>query len=365
MTKLSHPYSRFRIRLAHRALLQFADSLKNSLEILLVIAGPALLGLVAVIALPGLYAATQPWPACAGMILAQALLTALPAWLLRKRLLPADIALWQTALPLPPALRWTADLAVAGILSGPLALAYIISLAVWLWQWPAWLRPVASLGIAATVLALLLSWAISAMILAARARPAAPTRQRRQLPPASAYLARRRLPRGLFLWHRLFWLPFWRGDNPVGLQQSLLLLGATAAAVLWLWHPAPLPAAVSGAAASALLVLLTDRGEKAVHEHIALLRPLIAGWPLTARPLEWGARLFCLAPALAVLLLLGAALAAIHDGYSHRVAALYLGTCAAAQCAIVGVPGLSPRSRVALVFLSILLLTAIGSELWN
>ncbi len=364
MTTLSHPYIRFRLRLARHALAQFAASLQGSLEILIAAAGVCLLGLLACIALPGLYAATLAWPAACAVVLAQALLTAAPLWLLRKRLLPADVALWLPALPLPAALRWRADAAVAGLLMLPLALAYAASLAVWLYQWPLWLRAVAPQGVAATLLSLLLTWACCSLILALRARPPAPARPGRGLLPATRYAPARLRPRGLFLWHRLFWLPFWRRDNAVGLQQSLLWLAAAACVLLWLWRPAGLPAPVFGLAASALLITLTDRGDKAVREQIVLLRPAIAAWPLAGPGLERGARLFSLLPALSVLVLFGAGLAR-SGGYSPTVARLYLGLGGAALLAIVGLPGLSERARAALVILSILLLSAIGSELWN
>ncbi|HAT32583.1 MAG TPA: hypothetical protein DCW29_17575 [Janthinobacterium sp.] len=362
---LSHPYTVFRVRLAHRALLQFAASLQSSLEILLFIAGPGLLGLLAAIALPSLYAATLAWPAAIGLILAQALATAAPVWLLRKRLLPADVARWLLPLPLAPALRWRADAAVAAILVGPLALAYLVSIGVWLQQWPAWLRPVLSAGLAATAASLLLTWAGATLILAARGRAPAPTRRRRQPAATSGYSAGAARPRLPLLWHRLFWLPFWRGENPVGMRQSLLCLAAAGAAALWLWHPAPIPAAVLGIATSAGLTLLTDRGDKAVREQIAMLRPVLAAWPLETRRLERLACALSLLPAMALLLLFGAALATSPAGHSHKVAALYLGAAALAQCAIVALPGLPARARVALVTISILLLTAIGSELWN
>jgi hypothetical protein len=126
-----------------------------------------------------------------------------------------------------------------------------------------------------------------------------------------------------------------------------------------------LMAPLFGLAASALLVLLTDRGDQAVREHIALLRPAVAAWPLARRRLEALARLFSLLPALSLPALFAAALQALPGGYSNKVAAIYLGVCGAAHLAIVGLPGPNPRARVALVSLSILLLSAIGSELWN
>ncbi|WP_156894991.1 hypothetical protein [Janthinobacterium sp. 1_2014MBL_MicDiv] len=45
-----------RLRLAHHALLQFVPSLASSMEILVFLAAPVLLGLLSVIALPGFLA---------------------------------------------------------------------------------------------------------------------------------------------------------------------------------------------------------------------------------------------------------------------------------------------------------------------
>lgn len=370
MSRYTHPYIRFRLRLARYALLQFLASFRSSLEITIAVFGPVLLGLIAFIALPGLYAATLPLPAAAGVVLAQGVFSAAPVWLLRKRLLPQDVLHWVLPLPVPPAVARRANAAVAGILIGPLAMAYAASAAVWLYQWPVWLRPVAATGIAATLVSLLLSWATATLILTRRsqaplAKAAPPRRQsHRDAPPA--YLPRRRDPRLVDLWHKLFWLPFWRAENKVGLQQSLLLLGALGGMTLWLsrW-PVVAPAALLGAWSSAMLILLTDRGDKAVREQIKLLRPGMAPWPLDTRRLERLACLFSLAPA-GLVLCAGAAMLLSHGaGYSHKAALFYLGVAGMAQLAIVGLPMLSARGRVALVVIAIVLLTAIGSELWN
>ena len=49
----------------------------------------------------------------------------------------------------------------------------------------------------------------------------------------------------------------------------------------------------------------------------------------------------------------------------RRVTGVYAVTASLALLAIVGLPRLTARGRVALVVLSILALSAIGSELWN
>lgn len=364
MKRRSHPYLRFRTRMAHHALLQFAASVQSSLEIIALAFAPMLLGLCACIALPGLYAATLPWPQMLALLAAQIALAAAPAILLRKRLHPADVLAWSYPLPLPPALRWQADAAVAGMLMLPLAGMYAISSAIWLYQWPDWLRPVATLALTLTALSLLLAWLLATLVLARRARLPAARAPRRQVASATSYVPQALRPRAFHLWRQLFWLPFWRAENPVGIQQTVLLIGALASVAVWLWHP-PL-AALWGASASTLLVLLTDRGDKAVREQSALLAPVLADWPIDSARVFLHAAVFSLLPGACVMLLFAAlAYAAPAGALSLTTAKVWLGGAAVVQSAIVAMRGISARARVGLVFGAVLVLTAIGSELWK
>lgn len=359
------PYLALRLRLAHHALLQFAASLTSSMEIFFFLAGPVLLGLLSVIALPGFLAVNQPWPVAVAIIVTQTVLTCLPAWLLRKRLLPASTAAWLRQLPLPPRLRWQADIAVAGLLMLPLGLAYAVSAAVWLVQSPPWLRPIAAPGMAAIVGAWLLAWLLTACIVAQRLRAPRPA-QKARLPTMTAYVPQRPGWTTLFLWRQLFWRPFWRNDNVIGLQQSVLLATAGASMLAWLLRAPLVPAPLLGLLASASLVIVTDRGDKAVREQIAVLRPALNAWPLASTSLLRLACAASLLPPFAVLLA-GAVLLYATDpaALQQRVTTVYAVTASAALLAIVGLPRLTARGRVALVVLSILALSAIGSELWN
>ena len=360
-----HPYIVLRLRLAHHALLQFAASLTSSMEIAFFLAGPVLLGLLSVIALPGFLAMTLPWPAALAIIGTQTLLTCLPAWLLRKRLLPAHTAAWLRQLPLPPRLRWQADVAVAGLLMLPLGIAYGVSASIWLLQSPPWLRPIAIPGMAATIAAWLLAWIVTSCIIARRLRAPRPA-QKARAPTMTAYVPRLPRWRSVFLWRQLFWLPFWRNDNVIGIQQSLLLASAGAGMLAWLLRVPHVPAPLLGLLTSASLIIVTDRGDKAVREQIAVLRPSLNAWPLASGNLI---RLACgasLLPALLVLLGAGIVLYAIDPAaLQQRVTMVYAITASLALLAIVGLPRLTARGRVALVVLSILALSAIGSELWN
>lgn len=365
LPRSTHPYLALRLRLAHHALLQFAASMASSMEIVFFLAGPVLLGLLSVIALPGFLAMTLPWPAALGLLGGQALLTCLPAWLLRKRLLPAPIAAWLRPLPLPPRLRWQADIAVAGMLMLPLGIAYIVSASIWLLQSPPWLRPIAAPGMAATLLVWLLAWILTSCIIARRLRAPRPV-QRGRPSTMSKYVPRRPRWRSGFLWRQLFWLPFWRKESVIGIQQSLLLATAGASMLAWLLRAPLVPAPLLGLLASASLVIVTDRGDKAVREQIALLRPALNAWPLASGNLI---RLACgasLLPALIVLPGAGILLYYIDPAaLQQRVTSVYAITASLALLAIVGLPRLTARGRVALVVFSILALSAIGSELWN
>lgn len=377
-------YLRFRIRLARHALLQFAVSLQSSIEYILLGFAPVILGLIACIALPGLFAATQPWPEALGLVAGQSLLASAPVWLLRKRLLPAAVLAWSRPLPIAPRQRWLADAAVAAMLIGPLSLAYAVSTAIWLQQWPEWLHPVAPQALLLTVGSLLLAWLLSTLTLAYRARMPAARKPGRARPAPSVYLPSRMARRHAtatppadaagnnrrltlpYYWRQLFWLPFWRAENVVGIQQTLLLLGALLSIAVWLWHPPMVPPALWGACAALMTMLLTDRGDKAVTEQITLLRPIAAHWPMPAGRLYRMAIAFTLLPALCVLACFALlTLGRNGSGYSHTVAIVWLCFAAVAQIAVVALRRLSTRGRVGLVIGAILILTAIGSELWN
>ena len=365
LPRSTHPYIALRLRLAHHALLQFAASLASSMEILVFLAGPVLLGLLSVIALPGFLAISLPWPAALGLLGAQALLTCLPAWLLRKRLLPANTAAWLRQLPLPTRLRWQADVAVAGLLMLPLGLAYAISTGIWLLQSPPWLRPVIVPGMAATIAAWLLAWLLTTLIVAQRLRAPRPAHRARP-PTMTAYVPQPPRWRSVFLWRQLFWLPFWRNDNVIGIQQSVLLVTAGASMLAWLLRAPLVPAPLLGLLASASLVIVTDRGDKAVREQIAVLRPSLNAWPLASTALTRLACAASLLPPFAVLLGAGVLLYCIDPAaLQQRVTKVYAITASVALLAIVGLPRLTARGRVVLVVLSILALSAIGSELWN
>ncbi len=368
-----HPYIRYRTQMARHSLRQFLASMVNSLEILGLVFAPVMLGLLAFLAMPVMMSVSHGPALASAAIAGQALLVALPVALLRKRLHPADAVAWERTLPVAPALGWRADLLVAGRIVSWVAAISAVSAVIWLYQWPAWLRPVWGRSLAALAAAVILGWVLAAAVVAARRLglrnpriPRAPGRmESAAAPAASEYTARPLRPRYLALWRRLFWLPCWRAENKVGIQQCVLLLAALAGALAWTRHALPLPRAALGLFASAALVLLVDRGDKAVREQAAAMAPSLAMWPLAEKPLLFAARAFPLLPGALVLAVAAAQLLAWPaSGLRHGLAVLWLCAATAASLAVVVMPA-APRGRVVLVTLSILLLTAIGSELWH
>jgi hypothetical protein len=361
---LAHAYVTFRRRLALHAFQRFAASLKSSAEILLLVFAQVVIGLFALVALPPMYAASQPALQAAGLLVAHALAMALPALLLRKRVLPLDVVYWLRRLPVPPSTRLAADALVAAMMVGPLALLYTVSASIWLYQRPDWLLPVR--GALGTLFSLALTYACTVAVLSLRARrvPAGARWQRRLAAPPLRYAARRWHWRVPMLWHRLFWLPFWRNENMVGRQQSLMLAAAIGAALPWTQAPPGVARALLALATSALMVLLTDRGDKAVREQLAALRPIMAAWPLRARSVALAARGFALLPALLVLASVFAG-GLPHGLWTRPAGRAYLVLGCLAQLLLVAIPRFTARARVGLVVVQILVLTAVGSELWQ
>lgn len=360
---MGHAYVTFRIRLARHGLRQFAASLKSSAMILLLVGSHVIVGLLALSAFPAMYAASlAPLPAL-GLLLAHALAMTVPMLLLRQRILPADVVRWSQRLPIAPMVRLRADASVSALMVGPLALLYAVSAAVLLHQGGAWLVPVPAL--AATLFSLLLTFACCTAVLALRSRPDAGRSGRGgTAPERGGYRARIKAPRLMLLWHRLFWLPFWRAGSAVGRQQSLLLAAALGSAIPWMQAPPGIARGVLALATSALMVLLTDRGDKAVREQSARLRPTVAAWPLSPRPLFALARVLAVVPALLVLAVVAAG-GAPHGLWQHTAGHVFLALGCGAPLLLVASSTANEGFRVGLVAVQIMLLTAVGSELWN
>ena len=360
---MGHAYVTFRIRLARHALREFAASLKSSAEILVLVGTHVFIGLLGLSAFPSMYAASMAPAYAFPLLLAHAALMAVPLALLRKRVLPADVVQWGQRLPLPFAVRLRADAAVAGLLIGPVALLYAVSMGVLLYTRTDWLLPWR--GVLGTLFSLVLTYALSIAVLNLRARrkPAHRFWQRASLAAPAPYAARRPLFRTLSLWRTLFWSPFWRTGSAVGWQQSVLLAAATASALAWLLLAQGFLRGLLALVTCTFLVVLTDRGDKAVREQAALLRPVMARWPMSTRALFTAARLFSVLPALLVLLAAWFA-GAPQDLWSRKAGHAFLIVGTAAHFTLIATPLTDQRVRVGMVVILIVLLTAIGSELW-
>ena len=362
-----HTYTRFRIRLTLHTLAQLSARLRSSGEIVVLALGPALLGLLAVAALPPMYFSSYPPAPALGLLVVHALAMSLPVALLRPRILPAAVQAWLAPLPVPPALLLRASLLVSGLLVAPLALAYAASLAIWLLQHarPAWLLPLRAA--AGTLLSFLLTWACACGLLVQGAlRPPASPRASSSASAAASgarYAARPR-PGWWFLWRHLFWLPLWRQGSLAGLRQAALLAGTVLASALWMAGPALLPRAAGALMASVLLVLFVHEADDALRSQLARLHRAVAGLPLMAGTLGWRARATLLAALAAVLLALTAGgLAA--GAWTHTAGYAWLALAWIMAPLLVCTPPFTPRGRTALVALCMLVLCATGSRIWN
>ena len=343
-----------RLKLTRHAIAALILSMRSSAEILMLVFGPALIGLIAVIALPPLYASSRPFPEASMLILMHAFLMAAPLWMLRGRLLPPAVVAWLRMMPISLGLQIRTDLAVAGAFMLPLAGAYLASALVWIYNVPATAALLSSVSI---------TWGLAAGILTLRARwRPRPTRRIRE-PEASALRHIYAPPRNEtgFWYRRLFWLPFVRDENHLVRQQLLLTAAACATAIAWFQPALHAVRGVCGLFTSGLMIIMADRADKAVRAQIAYLRMVTRSWPLPLRRVEMLARCISAVPALCVagLLVTQASMSGTVRGTPGVV---YLGVLTFSIALLIGVPTFTPRGRVGWIVLSIFLLTAIGSE---
>jgi hypothetical protein len=357
---LAHAYVTFRYRLALHALRQFAASMKSAGEILLLISTHAMIGLFGVSAFPPMYATSRPLAQGLPLFAVHTLIMALPVVLLRKRLLPLDVVRWSHRLPVPPMVQLRADALVAGLIALPVAILYTVSATILLKHGGPWLQP--ARAIPALLLSLVITYALSIGVLALRSRRIAAGRWHTDRQVAD-YQPAARGPATLMLWHRLFWLPFWRADNVIGWQQTALFIAALASGVAWMHAPAGIVRGLLALSTAACVILLTDRGDKAVREQSARLEPVLATWPLRVRSVFVCARVLTVLPAIVVL----AAIAASGQPqgvWARTAGQVYLAGGILAPLLLVAAPVSNERFRVGLVAVFVLFLTAVGSELW-
>jgi hypothetical protein len=358
---MTHPYIRFRVRLARHAVAQLASRLRSSAEIAMFVLGPPILGLIAFAALPPMLAASEPLPLALPLLCLHGVAMSGPVVLLRSRVVPVHVRAWLYPLPVPSWLLLRASAAVAALLTGPLALAYAASLAVWLYQRPGWLMP--PRAVAGTVLSFVLTWTCATFLLVRGA--GLPQREKRAPADAAAAGTHPPAPRTgwLYLWRQLFWLPLWRG-NVAGAHQCALLAAAVGAGALWMMGPQALPRVAGAILTSIALVLLAHEADQALRTQQARVRVLAAGWPIDVAALGRRARamaLLSMTPALALLTAIGAAAGAWRSTAGH----LYLALAWGVPPVLMLTPPFTARGRMALVAFAIVLLCATGSKLWD
>lgn len=378
-SRATAPLTRFHIRQAVLGMYRFAQSLQSSLEVILLAAGQVVLMALALLSWPVWLVAlrlAEGWPIGYGVasLIGYSALLSIPIFLLRKRLLPEDTARWLRALPITPRAQLRAHLAVAGLYLGPLAIGFAVSSVAYWFELPG-SHKVPGLALVLMALALGLVLGFGTLILHLRQRALGLHGRRAALSQPSAQVAhpyRPQRPRNRLLqqWYQLFWLPFWRLENGIGVQQCLLFGASLVLFGLWL-QPAPVFVRFLFALGSSSMVLiLTDQGSKAVQEQMLRVLPHLRALPVALWPLAWLARIVCVLPAFLVLGLFALALAGLlplfHVPPFHvGVAYWYLGVQVLGQIGLVAMAEVSAAARARLVILLVGVLSAIGSELWR
>ncbi|MFZ6871333.1 hypothetical protein ACO0LF_04600 [Undibacterium sp. Di27W] len=344
------------------------------MEVILLAAGQAMLMAVALLSWPLWLNAiwmSEHWPLqnVLGVLLAYSAILTLPIFLLRKRLLPRDVLLWSRALPVKPSARWLAHVAVVRLFIFPLGIAYALStLACW-FEMPA-IHQVAVTGIAMMLITLALILLFGTLVLHLRQQSLEWRLMRATLHKPLAismlsYQQQSQRPGLLHQWYKLFWLPFWRLENGIGIKQCILFISAAAMFWLWLQPGSPFVRFLFCISASSLALIVTDQGSKAVQEQMQRLRPHLRALPFALLPLEILSKFMCIIPANVLLALFAVLLFGKGDSFHAGVAHWYIGAQLIAQVIIVSLSHLSSAVRARIIILFMVILTAIGSELWN
>lgn len=327
--------------------------------------GPALLGALAFIALPGCYAASQGGLEELGLMGAAALVMAIPLYLLRHSLMPGDVVEWSHALPVSRRDRLKADAACVNLLLLPSIIATGISLSVWLWQLPPWLAPYWRQALIDNAAILAMAYVLGLGLLHARGTPpTSKVRRVRRKGPSRGLTLRRGEQR---LWRHLLWLPFIRDSQHTGLKQGLLTGASALAIVLWLLpdSPVPWPRAVTGLLVSGLILLQVTQADKFLRGRLEQVAPLLRSLPISNTKVALYSRLLVAAPALVAVAVFGLTVLR-HASYVNTTPSLLYGGCVLlATGGIVFRTKPESHPRIMLVVLSICIQTAIGSEIWK
>ncbi|NOT64646.1 MAG: hypothetical protein HOP06_01105 [Methylotenera sp.] len=309
------------------------------------------------------------------LIATQTIVMAIPAWLLNKWLLPTDVLTFLRPLPVNRATHARADAFVAWLVLRPLGLAYLFSMGIWLWQFPKWMQGIWLEGILVTIISFAITWLLVTLGLQWRRNPVQLPRLGKRKQVVGDFSQRGRLfgrtvsaSSTLLLCYYILWLPLWRKDGGVvGRRQTLLLAGALVSIYFWMKPFAETNnvhvwlAVVS----SVLIITMTALGNAAILKNLALFSPVLTSLPFSMEQLKLSAKLLAIVPACIVLAILG--MAALHltaGQISLKIASIYIALTVILLIVISGFTQPNTTSRAAVVAFSIVMLSAIGSELW-
>jgi hypothetical protein len=166
------------------------------------------------------------------------------------------------------------------------------------------------------------------------------------------------------LWRQLFWLPLWRNGSLAGARLAALFIGVIGASLLWMLGPSTIPRPAGAVACSLLLVLLAHEADTFVRAQCARVRGIAAGWPVSIAALGWQARAMLLLGAIVPLALIAGLGHAAH-AWDRSAGRVYLALACAMPPLLALTPTFTPRGRMALVALVLMLLCATGSAIWN
>jgi len=371
---MNSAYSRFHVKQAAYGMREFALSFKGSMEVILLVAGQVILMVVALLAWPIWMSAI--WlrehmilSYIATIIVAYSGLMALPIFLLRKRILPRDTFVWEQPLPITQRMRWCAHAAVLRLFVLPLGAGHVMSSIVCWMQIPAthavWVSALVLLVISLLLMfvfgTLILEWRYRSLMRHARSKvlsevPLVLCRPYQQLPWE---------PRLLQQWYHLFFLPFWRLENGIGIQQVILFILSVTLFSMWCIVSTPIVRAFFCVSAISFTLILTDQGVKALQEHWRAIQPVLRALPFKLYQLRVLNSFFCLLPVGISLAWLGVLLFAQANNVHVGVAFWFVAMSLLGHIILVSFVNLSSPARARMVLFLIVLLSAFGSEIWK
>lgn len=368
-------YFRFRRQIAHFALAELVRLLKTSGPLILGVLGPAMMAFVALLCAPLLYACTRNMTSAILLITIHTIVVSIPFCFLNKRTLPQEVLTFFRPLPVSWAIHTKADAVVAWLVLRPLGLAYLLSMGVWLWQFPEWIHGIWLEGILVTIGSFVLTWLSVTLSMqfqwhpapllrfAKSGQPIRDFRQKKGLSRCSVFA----VPEFLFC-YSLLWLPLWRKDGgAVGRRQILLLAGTLVAIYFWMWPFSETNGEHVWLAiiSSALIISMITLGDTALSRHLEVLNPVLASLPIPMYRLRVSAKMLAIAPACLALAVFG--IGALHLDVGQirmQIALIYI---ALVTLFLIVIPWFTlpgTPARTAVVALSVTVLSAIGSELW-